>query len=132
GRSPNSLSPAHEQVNRGNRKLTPRPAVASGILIASDSPSRGHGPTPPEGGAYNHWWRDSDPHHYNGHRGDEFLLTNPAATQIRVLLVPPDGITSEISIEMPHPGRSRPEVQVRAARSSHTQYRDASPYYRYW
>ncbi|GBN97030.1 hypothetical protein AVEN_148556-1 [Araneus ventricosus] len=79
----------------------PRSALACGILKDSpcnnfeycgrspSSQSPGHGPIPPEGGTYYHWWRGQEPHHYYTHSGSESMLTYPAATHIRVLAVPP-------------------------------------------
>ncbi|GBO04105.1 hypothetical protein AVEN_149623-1 [Araneus ventricosus] len=60
-------------------------------VLSPSSPSPGHGPTPPEGGTYYHWWRDLQPYHYYAARESEFLLTYPAATHPYTRGTPPRG-----------------------------------------
>ncbi|GBN18168.1 hypothetical protein AVEN_215456-1 [Araneus ventricosus] len=55
-------------------------AIARVLRPSPNSLSPGLGPTPPEGGTYYHWRRDSEPLHYYIPRRSEFSLTNPAGT----------------------------------------------------
>ncbi|GBL77902.1 hypothetical protein AVEN_94022-1, partial [Araneus ventricosus] len=49
--------------------MTVATTTARVLSRSPSSPSPGHGPTPPEGGTYYHWWRDPDPHPYYTQRG---------------------------------------------------------------
>ncbi|GBM74370.1 hypothetical protein AVEN_78648-1 [Araneus ventricosus] len=83
-------------------------AIARVLSPSSQSP--GHGPTPPEGGRYYHWWRDLQPHHY----------PRPGA-RTRLLIL---GLLISTYLQCPQVGDELKEVNHRGFFPLMTIYRD--------